>query len=351
MVLEYRILTTYSSTNQKLPMTDLNTIFTYFLGLIDTKTQKQLLIVTKSMLTMTGRITMLSLSRWTEKGGSYRTLQRFFKSEIDWFALNWALVRTKCLQSDAVILLAGDATTVTKSAKKTHGIGRFFSSIYSRAVPGIAFQTLSLINTETRTSWPILMEQILPPTTPSKTNDTNSTPKKKGKGRPPGSKNKNNQEVKLKGEMAQVKPMLVKLLDLLSNQLQLVYFVYDGAFSNNAAVKMTNKLGLHLISKLRNNSALFFKYTGEYSGKGRPKQYGARIDYAKLPDENLRSDEKKGNIRERIYQIESLHKTMSESLNVVTIHKENTVTGKCAHIILFSTDINLNWDKVVDYYR
>ena len=102
---------------------------------------------------------------------------------------------------------------------------------------------------------------------------------------------------------------------------------------------------------MRNNSALFFKYTGEYSGKGRPKQYGARIDYAKLPDENLRSDEKKGNIRERIYQIESLHKTMSESLNVVIIHKENTVTGKCAHIILFSTDINLNWDKVVDYYR
>ena len=70
-------------------------------------------------------------------------------------------------------------------------------------------------------------------------------PKKKGKGRPLGSKN--NQEVKLKGEMAQVKPMLVKLLDLLSNQLQLVYFVYDGAFANNAAVQMTNKLGLHLI--------------------------------------------------------------------------------------------------------
>ena len=42
---------------------------------------------------------------------------------------------------------------------------------------------------------------------------------------------------------------------------------------------------------------------------------------------------------------------MSESLNVVIIHKENTVTGKCAHIILFSTDVNLSWDKVVDYYR
>ena len=336
-------------------MTDLKTIFTCFLNLIDKKTQKQLLIVTKAMLAMTGRITMLSLSRWTEKGGSYRTLQRFFKSEIDWFALNWALVRTKCIQSNAVILLAGDATTVTKSGKKTHGIGRFFSSIYSRAVPGIAFQTLSLINTETRISSPILMEQILPSTAPSESNNTNknkdSTGKKKSRGRPPGSKNKNNQEVKLKGEMAQVKPMLVKLLGLLSNQLNLVYFVYDGAFGNNAAVQMTNNLGLHLISKLLNNSALFFKYTGEYSGKGRPKQYGSRIDYLKLPDERLCSDEKKGNIRERIYQIEALHKTMSESLNVVIIHKENTVTGKCAHIILFSTDVNLSWDKVVDYYR
>ena len=32
---------------------------------------------------MTGRVTMLGLSRWAEKGGSYRTVQRFFKEKTD----------------------------------------------------------------------------------------------------------------------------------------------------------------------------------------------------------------------------------------------------------------------------
>ncbi len=30
------------------------------------------------MLVINGRITMLGLSRWTEKGGSYRTIQRYY---------------------------------------------------------------------------------------------------------------------------------------------------------------------------------------------------------------------------------------------------------------------------------
>ena len=34
------------------------------------------------MLTMTGRVTMLGISRWAEKGGSYRTTQRFFNKQI-----------------------------------------------------------------------------------------------------------------------------------------------------------------------------------------------------------------------------------------------------------------------------
>ena len=38
----------------------------------------QLAIIVEAVLAMTGRVTLLGLSRWTEKGGSYRTMQRFF---------------------------------------------------------------------------------------------------------------------------------------------------------------------------------------------------------------------------------------------------------------------------------
>ena len=37
-------------------------------------------IVVLALLSMTGRVTMLNISRWTGQGGSYRTVQRFFNT-------------------------------------------------------------------------------------------------------------------------------------------------------------------------------------------------------------------------------------------------------------------------------
>ena len=331
-------------------MTEITTLFTYLHPLLTSTHYRQLMMISEALLAMTGRITMLNISRWTGKGGSYRTIQRFFMSNIQWDALNWAIVK-RSLSSQGVILAAGDATTVTKSGKKTHGLGRFFSSIYSRAVPGIAFQTLSLIDVTTRFSWPLLIEQILPKPKQDKLTTSATKKVKRAKGRPKGAKNKNHRDVKLNAEMTQVKTLLMRLLKLTKGTLTVIYFVYDGAFGNNSAVQMTRQVGLHLISKLRNNSALYFKYNGIYSGKGRRRIYGNRVNYNDLPAENLLSETTKKQIRTRIYQLEVIHKKFADTLNVVIILKENQQTGKTARIILFSTDLNLEWDKLIDYYR
>jgi len=331
-------------------MTDLCTLLICLGPLLDTSTYRQLQNISQTLLMMTGRITMLSISRWAEKGCSYRTIQRFFAKSIPWGALNWAIIKPFLKQNDRDIIIAGDATTVTKSGWKTFGLGRFFSSIYSRSVPGIAFQTLSLINTKTRMSWPILIEQILPKPKQKKS----TCPKKKesrGKGRPKGSKNKNHRDVKLNAEMTQVQSMLKQLLTMIKDTLQTVYFVYDGAFGNNAAVQMTRIIDLHLISKLRNDSALYYKWNGDYSGKGRPPIYGTRVDYNNIPAKYLKSDETEKDIRTRIYQIIVMHKKFADSLNVVIMIKENLKNGKVARIILFSSDLELEWEKIIDYYR
>jgi putative transposase len=332
-------------------MTDICTLLICLHPLLDTSTYRQLQIVSQTMLTMTGRITMLSISRWAEKGFSYRTAQRFFTKNIPWGALNWAVAKPFLKQSAGNIVIAGDATTVTKSGRKTFGLGRFFSSIYSRAVPGIAFQTLSLLNTKTRMSWPILIEQILPKPKQKKATCSKNKNKKRGKGRPKGSKNKNHRDVKLNAEMTQVQSMLKQLLTMIGNTLQTIHFVYDGAFGNNAAVQMTRQLDLHLISKLRNNSALYYKWNGIYSGKGRRPIYGDRVDYNNLPAKYLKSDKTEKHIRTRIYHITVMHKKFSDSLNVVIIIKKNVKTGKVARIILFSSDLELECEKIIEYYR
>lgn len=106
---------------------------------VNKTTWQQLTIIIPALLAMTGRVTMLGISRWTGEGGSYRTIQRFFNSKISWRHLNWNLLRRWVVQEGEAYLLLGEETVVTKAGKMTHGIDRFFSSIFGRPVPGLAF--------------------------------------------------------------------------------------------------------------------------------------------------------------------------------------------------------------------
>lgn len=103
------------------------------------RTFKQLSLVVEAVLAMTGRVTMLGISRWTEKGGSYRTIQRFFKEKIDWPLLRWLLVKPHTLETKGTWLLIGDEVMVTKSWKQTHGLGIFFHPFTTRRSLACAF--------------------------------------------------------------------------------------------------------------------------------------------------------------------------------------------------------------------
>jgi len=151
--------------------------------------------------------------------------------------------------------------------------------------------------------------------------------------------------------MTQVQKMLRQLLELIGNKFKLAYFVYDGAFGNNAAVQMTHQVGLHLISKLRHDSELYFKWQGVYSGRGKRPIYGDRVDYLNLPANCLKSETSKSGIRTRTYQFEARHKKFADTLNIVIISKKNIKTNQTAHVVLFSSDLKLEWYNIVEYYK
>jgi putative transposase len=106
-----------------------------------------------AMVVMTGRVTMLGLSRWAGPGGSYRTVQRFFATVIPWAVLFWVFFRHHVYRSEEAYLLGGDAVVVTKAGKTTHGLDRFFASLYGKPVPGLAFFALSLVSIQRRRSF------------------------------------------------------------------------------------------------------------------------------------------------------------------------------------------------------
>ena len=56
-------------------------------------TLRQLSRIALALLVMTGRITMLGMARWAGKGGSYRTVQRWFATVLPWAMLFWVFFR------------------------------------------------------------------------------------------------------------------------------------------------------------------------------------------------------------------------------------------------------------------
>ena len=60
-------------------MNEITTLLIHLHPLVDTSTFRQLTLISEALLMMTGRVTQLNISRWTEKGGSYRTIYRFFQ--------------------------------------------------------------------------------------------------------------------------------------------------------------------------------------------------------------------------------------------------------------------------------
>ena len=99
---------------------------------------------------------------------------------------------------------------------------------------------------------------------------------------------------------------------------------------------MVRQCGLHLISKLRCDSALYLPHDDPYQGHGPHRNYGDKLNYRHLPDKCLKETTTEGQIETRIYQIQALHKEFSLPLNVAIIVKTNLQTQACAHVVLFS---------------
>jgi len=126
--------------------------------------------------------------------------------------------------------------------------------------------------------------------------------------------------------------------------------VLDGFFGNYPATWVTQTCGLHLISKLRHNAALYLPYSGNKPRRGPTPRYGDKLDYTTLPQSARVSAVTEGHMQIETYQMTVLHKDFPDPLNLVVLVKTHLKSGKRAHVLLFSTDLSLSAGQLVDYY-
>lgn len=296
---------------------------------------------------------MLGLSRWAEKGGSYRTVQRFFHKAIPWATLFWEFFCKHLLDPQETYILAGDESVVTKAGEKTHGLDYFFSGLLKKTVPGLSFFTLSLIGTHRRQSFPILMRQMMRTTeekAASQAKKAKESGEKRKKGRPKGSRNKAKAEVTLNPELLRIQEMVKSLLETMQGVIRLSYLVMDGHFGNHPAVHMVRACGLHLISKLRYDAALYLPYSGPKPKRGPTPRLGEKVNVRQLPDTYLKETEIKDSFETRTYQLPLLLSEFAQPLNIVILLRTNLTTKACSHVILFSSDLDLAYHKLIDFY-
>ena len=311
---------------------------------------KQMSHVIYGLLISTGRITMLELSRWTERGGSYRTIQRWYHSKILWLQVRWILFTSQLWQAGHEYIAAGDEVVLGKAGKETFGLGRFFSSLQNRVIPGLSFFVFSVIDVNERQSYPIQVAQIVKPAgEKTKQNKQKSVKtRKRPRGRPKSSQNK--QEPSLSPELLRIQPILQAFLAMVRGLLSISYLVLDGHFGNYPSAWLVRQTDLHLISKLRWDAALYQPFSGKYRGRGPHPKYGDKIDVHKMKKKYLKRDTREKGLRTQIYQATLLNKEFAFPLNGVVILKTNLATQAQAHIILFSTDLQLSYEKMIDYY-
>ena len=307
---------------------------------------RQLRHVVFAMLCVPKRATMLGLSRWSEKGGSYRTLQRLYHMPLNWLEIHWIFLKTHLLTPDKFYLLAGDEVVEAKAGKKTHGVGRFYSGLAQRVIPSISVLALSLVDVESRQSYPLSVQQIMPKVL----SKSDPPPKiKRGRGRPKGSKN-----------YAKPDPIPSPLLELLGRMitaipsqlayLQVKHIVLDGNFGNYPSTWVVRQTGLHIISKMKRNAALYLPYGRPKPKRGSTPRYGDKLNYQQLPQQARVASCVEDNYQIDTYQLQLYHKDYPDLLNVVVVVKTHLPTGKRGHIVLFSTDPELTAEQIVDYY-
>ena len=316
---------------------------------VETTTLRRMSIVVTALLGMSGRVTMKGISRWAGKGGSYRTIQRFFNTVLPWSTLLWTFFHCHCWRAKHTYLLAGDESVITKSGKKTYGIGRFFSGLQNQPVSGLSFFCLSLVSVEQQKAYPVSLEQQQPSSSQqpvAQAKQEQPQPVKRKRGRPKGSKNKDKTQVNLNRELRLIKDMIASLLNLISGQISLQYLLLDGHFGHNNAMQMARQLNLHLISKLRRDSKLFFPYDGN---DGRRK-YGTRINLQQIPSQYRVKSSIEQVIRTDIYHLTALHPSFASPLNLVILLKTNLQTQQRAHVLLFSSDLTLDAQTLIQYY-
>ena len=256
-----------------------------------------------------GKINFLQLERFSNKCEQYFRIN--FENKFNFQAFNLAMIKERVTEC----IVAFDPSHVKKSGKQTYGLGMYWSGCARAAKWGLDICGFAAVDIIQNTAYHLNAIQ---------------TPKSKN--------------INLLHYYCQV----VKENYLYFKELT-CYLVADSFFAKLEVVETVTALGMHFISRLRDDAVLFYPNREPKTGKrGAPKKYAGRVNSSE-PDMNFftlccSSDELK------VYNAIVYCKALGRNINLsIAVFYKN---GKeVARKLYFSTDLKMDGMKIVSYYR
>lgn len=280
------------------------------------KTRKDFIVnVLWHYLSIKGKINFLQLGRYS----SYceQTYRNQYEKKFDFFAFNQRLI-SKVFSSEQII--AFDPCYIPKAGKSTYGRGKYWSGVAKAAKWGLDICGFAAVDIINKTALHLNAWQ-----TPSA-----DALAKKG--------------LSLLTYYASLVVENATRFKEISN-----YIVADAYFSKKPLVDAILSVGLHFISRLRDDSVLMYKYKGQPTGKkGAPKKFSGRVDIRNIDTNYFYLDLCTEDIQ--IYSAVVYSKAFKRDINLaIAIFFKN---GKeIARKLYFSTNLEQKGVKIVRYYR
>ena len=304
--------------------------------------QKKFMVTLFSTIMLVyGKMNFTNLGRYSSV--NEKTYRRQFFKKFDWFQFSKYFFK-KALNHQRTIIAVIDCSFLKKSGKKTDGKGYFYNGVAGRAEQGLEISVISLVEVETHISYSLSVQQT--PWRP-----TTELPKK-----PRTVTRKKTSKKRCKKQVSETSmPEITRVDDyakhwkntrsLLPDSVR--YLVADGYYCRAKFWDAVRESNLNLISKLRIDANLNYLYAGEKNQFGAPRKYDGKVDCNNLNNLTFIKEIKPG---VKLYSLVVWSCCLKCKIRLACISQLQT-NGKTKNVLLFSTDINLPAEQILEYYQ
>lgn len=270
-------------------------------------------------ISLKGRINFLQLSRYgymTER--SYRNQ---FEKEFDFMGFNTRLIKES---TSGHCIIGFDPSFISKSGKRTPGLGYFYSGCDGNYKKGLEIGCVSVIDVKQNTAYHL--EAIQSPA------QTKKERKLEGKS--------------LVDHYASI--LISRVVTILSISKILVVDAYFAKFKFIEAIIKYMKM--EVISRLRSDANLRYLYSGKpKAGRGRPKKYDGKIDVKNIDKRRIKKIFEDQEVN--IYSATVYSVGLKRDILLCYVEFKKPDGSIITSNLYFSTNLEQNPVLLLNYYR